>query len=157
LFYGNRGFPGGSSLAKLLEEQRGVRNSRRPPKLSIPQILEWADTHHARTGQWPSARSGAVAQSPGDSWSAIEVALSHGCRGLPSRLSIIRLLSKHRGAYNQMNPPPLTITKILEWADAHYEQTGDWPSRDSGPVLGVPHEDWGRINNTLKYGRRGLR
>src|SRR5690349_10355485 len=51
---GLRGLPGGSSLARLLAEQRGVRNFQDLPRLSPGQILAWADAHHRRTGQWPS-------------------------------------------------------------------------------------------------------
>jgi hypothetical protein len=38
LVYGLRGLPGGSSLAQLLAERRGVRNIRRLPRLTEEQI-----------------------------------------------------------------------------------------------------------------------
>ena len=44
---GLRGLEGGSSLAKLLAKERGVRNVRDLPPLSEAQILAWADAHHA--------------------------------------------------------------------------------------------------------------
>ena len=31
-----------------------------PPLLYIAQILEWADEHLARTGQWPTHESGRI-------------------------------------------------------------------------------------------------
>jgi hypothetical protein len=43
---GLRGLPGGSSLARLLDEQRRVRNVKNLPPLTEEQILAWADEHH---------------------------------------------------------------------------------------------------------------
>ena len=42
---GLRGMPGGSSLVKLLEKKRGVRNKGNLPSLTEEQIMEWADAH----------------------------------------------------------------------------------------------------------------
>src|SRR5262249_43987243 len=67
--------PGGSSLARLLCDHRGVRNRKRLPKLSVEQILAWAHAHHARTGQWPTRNSGEVADTPGEMWANIDQAL----------------------------------------------------------------------------------
>jgi hypothetical protein len=50
LCIGARGLPGGSSLAQLLQEHRGVRNKSRLPGLTVKQVLAWADAHHRRTG-----------------------------------------------------------------------------------------------------------
>ena len=41
---GRRGLPSGSTLAQLLEENRGVRNKQNLPGLTVDQILQWADT-----------------------------------------------------------------------------------------------------------------
>src|SRR5260370_16316255 len=38
---GLRGLPGGSSLAQLLAERRGVRNKKALPPLTISNILPW--------------------------------------------------------------------------------------------------------------------
>src|SRR6185437_11399966 len=51
---GRRGLPGGSSLAQLFADERGVRNPANLPPLTKEQILAWADAHHARTGAWPN-------------------------------------------------------------------------------------------------------
>ena len=48
---GLRGMPGGSSLVKLLEKKRGVRNKGNLPSLTEEQIMEWADAHRARDGK----------------------------------------------------------------------------------------------------------
>ena len=55
---GHRGLPGGSPLARLLVEHRGVRSSCALPRLTVHQILAWADAFHQRTGKWPQVRSG---------------------------------------------------------------------------------------------------
>src|SRR5205807_219734 len=72
---GGRGLPGGSSLPRLLEEKRGVRNRARLDRLTVPRILAWADAHHRRTGRWPSYDSGPIADAPGETWRAVHSAL----------------------------------------------------------------------------------
>lgn len=51
---------------------------------------------------------------------------------------------------------PLTIQKILEWADAHKERTGVYPTEKSGEVFDVPQENWNAIAVALRSGHRGL-
>src|SRR3954451_18814256 len=57
---GLRGLPGQSSLARLLDEHRGVRNRLDLPALTVPQVLAWADSHHRRGGGWPTRTSGPI-------------------------------------------------------------------------------------------------
>jgi hypothetical protein len=153
---GHRGLPGGSSLARLLAEQRGVRNRMALPHLSEEQILAWADAHHERTGQWPTLHSGPVEEAPGETWEGIHGALYQGCRGLPGGSSLPRLLARHRGVRNLQDLPPLTAEQILAWADAHHARTGQWPKRESGPVADAPGERWHNVDAALKRGTRGL-
>src|SRR5262249_51879195 len=91
LVLGLRGLPGGSSLAQLLAEYRGMRNRSRLPTIPPEQVRTWAVAHRERTGQWPTARSGPVESAPGETWMAIEMALFQGRRGLPKGLSIARV------------------------------------------------------------------
>lgn len=93
---GLRGLPGGDSLAKLLSRRRGVRNCKALPPYTIRQILTWADAYHAKHGNWPKGSSGPIEQAPGETWTAVEVALSHGIRGLPGGDSLARLLGRRR-------------------------------------------------------------
>jgi len=81
---GDRGLPAGSSLAKLQERRRGVRNHGRPPRLTTRRILALADNHRVRTGKWPSASSGFVAGADGETWQAVNLPLHEGLRGLPA-------------------------------------------------------------------------
>jgi hypothetical protein len=93
---GYRGLPGGSSLAQLLAQRRGKRNKAGLPRLTVKQILGWADKHHERTGQWPNQYAGPVADAPGEDWRDINGCLQRGFRGLPGRDSLARLLERCR-------------------------------------------------------------
>lgn len=95
---GRRGFPGGSSLPRLLARHRGVRNPKAPPSLSVKKILEWADKFHRRKGIWPSRKSGPIPEAPGETWAMIDRALRHGQRGLRGKSSLYRLLNKRLGS-----------------------------------------------------------
>ena len=153
---GLRGLPGGSSLAQLLAEQRGVRNKKGLPSLTVEQILQWADSYHARTGCWPGQDSGLVEDAPGENWANINTSLVQGRRGFTGGSSLSKLLADARGVRNFKGLPPLAVGQILNWADAYYEQTGKWPKVKSGPVDGAPGENWANINTSLVQGRRGL-
>lgn len=154
---GFHGLPGGSSVAQLLAEYRGVRNPAALPRLTVEQVLAWADAHHRRTGQWPRLRSGCVYNEPTENWRAIDCALKRGFRGLPSNTSLAQLLVEYRGVRSLASLPKLTIRQILAWADLHHERTGRWPNRASGPVQGSSGETWSGIAEALRRRSRGLR
>jgi hypothetical protein len=150
-----RGLPSGSSLARLLAGHRGVHNLKQLPALTEAQILAWADAHHAHTGRWPTGR-GPVLDAPGETWVAVQVALTQGRRGLPGGSSLGELLARRRGVRNHLNLPRLTEEQVLAWADAHHARTGCWPRADSGPVLDAPGQTWGGVDGALQKGLRGL-
>ena len=151
---GLRGLPGGSSLAKLLAEQRGVRNIMDLPPLTIKQILSWVDEHKAATGDWPDAKSGQVTGTD-ETWARIQDSLLAGRRGLRRSSSLAKLLAEHRGVRNKMDLPPLNIKQVLSWADEHKALTGDWPRITSGQVTGTD-DTWCIVDDALRAGRRGL-
>lgn len=151
---GNRGLPRGGSLARLLAKYRNKRNKAELPPLTIHQILDWADIHRERTSEWPHQHSGPVIGTD-EIWKRINDALQKGVRGLPSGLSLTKLLGTYRDVRNSTDLPPLTITRILEWADHHKDRTGRWPTRRSGEVAGTD-ESWAGINSSLNRGQRGL-
>ncbi len=154
---GHRGLPGGTSLVRLLVATRGPEASHQPLRVTIEQILAWADAHHAATGGWPICSSGAVAGVPGLTWAKIEAAVRLGLRGLKCGTTLARLLAKHRGYRNPLQLSGLTVEGILAWADAHHEATGNWPSHRSGLVRAASHEEhWSAINQALVQGHRGL-
>ena len=153
---GYRGLPGGTTLARLLWDRRGVRNKQRPPRLSAAQILRWADAHHRVTGNWPTHETGPIPDTPDETWLAVECALRDGVRGLPGGSSLAQLLAARRRVRNHMALPPLSPELILAWADRHHARTGRWPAIGSGPIAGAPGESWQAVDAALLRGSRGL-
>jgi hypothetical protein len=151
---GVRGLPGGSSLAKLLAEHRSVRNIMDLPPLTIKQILAWVDAHKAVIGDWPKMNSGQVSGT-NETWLGIDDSLRAGRRGLPGDSSLPALLAENRDVRNLKGLSQLTIERILEWADSHKAETGDWPNQFSGGVTGT-NETWHAIQHALLAGRRGF-
>ena len=127
-----------------------------PSRLTIPRILAWANAHHRRTGKSPNQQAGPIDAAPGETWLAVDSALRKGRRGLVGGSSLARLLAKKRGVENRLALPPLTVERILAWANAHHARTGRWPTSGDGPVEGMPGEAWGKINAALKQGHRSL-
>lgn len=156
LLNGSRGLPGGSSLARLLAERRGYRNSAALPPLTVAQILKWADAHKQRTGSWPSKASGEIADARGETWAGIQSALRLGRRGLPEGLTIAHLLATHRGVAHPDCRPKFSVPRIVAWARAHHQRTGAWPTLNSGPIAESPRESWQKVDNALRNGLRGL-
>jgi hypothetical protein len=143
-------------LALLLEVNRGRPRRGHPRQLTLQQILAWADQHHQKYGQWPTASSGAAHHEPSENWRNIDSTLRAGGRGLRSTTSLAKFLAQRRGVRNRSALPPLTLGQILQWADIHYRRTGQWPTRTSGNVLDAPDEIWIRIDDALQKGQRGL-
>jgi hypothetical protein len=126
------------------------------PRLTVERILRWADAHRRRTGKWPDARSGPVLGVSGQTWLAVNLALTFGCRGLAGGSSLARLLAERRGRRNQARAPRLTFRQVLAWADAHRARTRRWPTVASGPVAEAHGETWEAVNRALMRGSRGL-
>jgi hypothetical protein len=156
LTHGTRGLTGGSSLTQLLVARRQATRHFYTPRLTIPQVLAWADAFHARTGRWPTTTSGPVLEAPGELWSSVLSAVSGGYRGLPTGSSFAQLLIEHRGIRSVGHAPPLLISQILAWADAFHARDGRWPVTSSGPVAESHGETWCSINAALRLGTRDL-
>ncbi len=153
---GDRGLPGGSSLARLLAEYRGLKNQKNPSPLSVEQILHWADAYQTRTAQWPQATSGPIDGAFGETWAGVHHALAEGRRGFPGGSSLARFLSEHRDVRNHKSLPELTIEQILAWADRYRAHAGRWPNVTSGFIDGVTGLTWRGVNTLLNKGLRGL-
>jgi hypothetical protein len=125
-------------------------------KLTVAQILVWVDHHHATLGHWPKSSSGPVLAEPGERWRNLDNALRYGLRGLVPGSSLAQLLNSERGVPNVQAMPPLTEELILAWAEQVQARTGRWPTTQTGPVDGAPGEVWGRIDDALRRGLRGL-
>src|SRR4051794_22292778 len=114
----------------------------RPP-LTIADILAWADAHKARHGEWPKMKDGANEALPlGTNWRQVDNALRLGLRGLPGGSSIAQLLAEYRGYRNIHGLPPLTEAMIAEWAVAHHQKHGCWPTENTGAVEDTAGETW---------------
>ena len=153
---GQRGLPGGSSLPWLMSAIRQARHRQPPPPLTQEQILAWADAHHQSTGRWPTTQSGTVSGTDTVTWSAINFALLLGSGGLRGGSSLYRLLSAHRGVPEDYAVLRLTEEQVLAWADAHHQNTGQWPTADTGLVSDTEGLKWSAVNSALYNGSRGL-
>ena len=158
LYNGRRGLPGGSSLARLLAEHRGVRNIHALQPLSIEQILAWADAHHAATGAWPRRKFRHGARCPlRDHLGRIDCGMVRGTRGLPGGCAgpPAGRAPRVRGVRSLLSP--LTIEQILAWADVHHAATGAWPTGKSGRCAMRPSTSPGPPSTVrLAKGLRGL-
>jgi hypothetical protein len=153
---GGRELPGGITLAQLLEQERGVSNLKNRPRLTLKQILAWADAHFKRTGAWPIQRSGRILESPSETWLGVDAALRIGGRGLPGGDSLAALLTRKRAARKKRNLPLLTFKLVLAWADGYIYRTGRRPTHLSGPIAEAPGETWLAVDMALRQGIRGL-
>jgi hypothetical protein len=151
-----RALPGGSSLARLLDRERGVRNRKALPPLAEDLIVRWARAHRRRTGRWPTEDAGPISGTRGEVWYNVAAALMQGIRGLPGGDSLARLLERCLSVPNPANRPRLTERQILKWADAFHTQTGRWPRADVAPIPNAPGETWCAIDDALRVGLRGL-
>jgi hypothetical protein len=156
LHRGKRNLPGGTTLAQLLEKHRGVRNRLAVPDLSEAVILSWADKHHNRTGEWPKYQDGEITAAPGETWHAVDTALTRGIRGMSGGDSMAKLLARSRDVRNKSDLPSLTVAEIRTWAEAHKNRTGTWPRVKAGSIPEAPGETWSGVNAALMVGMRGL-
>ncbi len=88
---GAHGLPGGTTIPQLLQRDRDEPQHKEAAPLTIQGIVAWAQAHRARTGKWPNVSSGAIPESPGDTWRQIQYALDHSVRGLPGGSSLVKL------------------------------------------------------------------
>lgn len=89
---GKRGLPGGDSISRLLVRERGWRNKQAAPRLTVEQIHGWVLAYYHRTGRWPTRESGPIADAPGETWTAADIGLKRGQRGLPGGSSLSRVV-----------------------------------------------------------------
>lgn len=150
------------SMGDLLEEcfpdwdwNPHQRRRHRKPPLTIAQILAWADAYHAVHGKWPSQGSGRI-DGANETWGGVNRALGDGLRGLEGGTSLPRLLNEHRGTRRRDALPPLSEQQIIDWAKAHFQETGHWPSPKSGKAADSNGETWRTIERALANGTRGL-
>lgn len=93
---GGRRLPGGDSLAALLTRKRGARKKRNLPIITPKLVQYWADRYRKRTGVWLRHLSGPIAEAPGETWLAVEMAMRQGIRGWKGRSSLFKFLRNGR-------------------------------------------------------------
>lgn len=94
---GQRGLPGGSSLAEILSEAYGAPLKINKKQTSEAEIVCLAKNHFTSNGYWPNKQSGPVHDGhPGDTWRNYDYSLREGLRGLPGGSSLAKLLDTIR-------------------------------------------------------------
>lgn len=156
LVQGSRHLPGGSSLARLLAQRRGVLYQTDLLPLLPIDILQWAQNYRERNGRWPMRSSGPIPEAPGENWRKADAALRVGNRGCPGGSSLAQFLAQECGVRNRADLPRLTIAGILDWASAHRKRTGSLPTHRSGSIPESPGDTWSGVDCALKQGLRGL-
>jgi len=152
------GLPGGDSLARLLRRKRGIADQRaKMPDLTMEQILQWLDDHHAKFGNWPRRDAGPVCSRPSISWSTVDRLLRRGGAHLPGGSCLRDVLRDERDVWDARGSRTLSIELVLKWAEDHRLRTGRWPVTLSGPVIGRPGEVWANIDVAIRNARRGFK
>jgi hypothetical protein len=154
---GLRGLSGGTSLAKLLRQNRNAPRVLTRKKHTVEQILSWADAWRERTGKWPLIKDGSIPEAPGETWSSVSKFLSRGASELGYKTTLPKLLNEMRGVPIYHVVPALNEETILEWADRYHERTGNWPKSTSGDIPEAPGDTWARISWALNNGSRSLK
>lgn len=137
-----------------------MRNRKRLPPLTVPQIIQWANTYHATHGKWPQPKTkpSGIPRTNGETWQAVDTALRSGIRGLPGGSSLPQVQAEHRGVRNFADLPTLSVKQLLTWADAFHERTGEWPKQKHWPEA-IPDSDgetWGNVIQAVAKGLRGF-
>jgi len=154
LSQGNRGLPGGDSLARLLHREIGVEHRLARHRLNQALILRWADRHFRRHGIWPTVHDRRP-PADGETWAALNAALERGSRGLSGGSSLALLLAKSGRIARGQHATRLSLRTIAAWAKSHRKRTGKWPSLSAGRI-GATRERWNNIDQCLRKGLRGL-
>lgn len=154
---GHRGLWAGGSLARLLQQHRGVANRLDARQLTTALLEGWIEHHRVTTGAWPKRDSGPIAGTD-LTWSAIDQALHDGRHGLPRGTSLARYLQDRRGVRNIRSLPALTDEVVAAWATAFQREHGRWPTRDDGPIRGASRgETWSKVGAAIEQGLRTLK
>ncbi len=137
---GNRGLPGGSSLADELEKAGHKKNQSKQPVITVGQILEAAVQFHARTGEWPSqhtkepVRDGALKDM---SWKAINSALYQGNRGLPGGSSLPDALKPFKKAAKEGRLEEFVRERLGDQSGEGSGTSGTSPISNPPPGLNI--------------------
>lgn len=161
---GTRGLPGGSSLAKLIDNKMGIANPMNLPLLNEELIINWVTQFINTHKEKPLRSSGVIefasADHKGITWLAVDSALKRGSRGISGKSSLASLIAKTFSFKNHMNLSPLTEEMIVGWVTQYIDIHGEKPTQNSG-ILDFVSEaykgiTWLAINTALDKGGREL-
>jgi len=99
-------------LARLLAERRDLRSRKGLLGLTEQQIVACAGSNQERPGEWPPAKSGPIAEVPGKTWTAVDLALKNGLRGSPCGTSLAILLIELEGVRNVWTWARISIGQV---------------------------------------------
>ncbi len=145
-----RGLPCNSSFDKI-----SIKKGWCLGDLTEDIIAEYMWKHFDRHGKFPGQNSGTVDGLPGENWGAWHAALigelqNDGSykplRGLKETGSSLRKICIKKG----WCLGDLTEEIIAERMWAYYKKNGKFPSQSSGPIDGLPGENWGSWNAALR-------
>lgn len=161
---GTRGLPGGSSLAKLIDNKMGIANPMNLPPLSEKLIVNWVaqfiDIHKEKPLRSSGVIEFASGEHKGITWFAVDSALKRGKRGISEKSSLASLIEKNFSLKNHMNLSPLTEELIISWVVQYMDIHGKKPGQGSGEIEFVSEAykgiTWLAVNTALDKGGRGL-
>lgn len=161
---GTRGLPGGSSLARLIDNKMGIANPMDLPPLSEELIVNWVTQFIDIHKEKPFRSSGVIEFASGEykgiTWLAVDSALKRGKRGVSGKSSLASLIEKNFSLKNHMNLSPLTEELIISWVVQYIDIHEKKPGQSSGEIEFVSEAykgiTWLAVNTALDKGGRGL-
>ena len=161
---GNRGLPGNSSLAKLIETEFGIRGYHNPLSLTKELIIDWIKQHFKKYDKKPTMSDGvvefAIDEYKGITWGTVNIHLWQGGRGLLGGSSLADLNAEILGTRNHKKLPTLTEEVICKWISQFNHKYGSYPTTKHGIIEfsddEYKGETWERIDVSLQEGNRGL-
>jgi len=153
LYQGTRGLSKGESINQFLHRHgRDVEIAQKLPPLTEEQILIWVDEYFEIHEKYPSSKSSEeIPNANGQTWRAVNSALTEEGRGLQRKSSLFQLIAENRPAARAA----LTEELILKWVDEYYETHEEYPSKDSGKIQNSGHRTWLSIFNYLRDRQSG--
>jgi len=127
--YGGRGLRGSSPCRGLLAGTRQEAEDQRRPRLTIKQILAWADEHHeSERGVGPARTPGHSGHDDGEIGTTYKEPCTLECEAFRGS-SIAKLLRQYRGesAGGQPRADDQTDPGL---GDDHHRRTGVWPRKE---------------------------
>ena len=105
-------------------------------------ITKWAEAHHKRHNEWPSARSGEIS-GVNTTWKNVDECLKGGLRGLEGGSSLSQLLIEHDLEGYQSTYVPPTPDEVQETIEVEEGET---------PIDGKFINNWALAQGVFSFG-----